>query len=189
MQLPPTIISIGKDKKDREKKKLDQLPKSSTKTLNSPKDMPKSSSSDLEDSSGVSDEETMKTKKNSSLTKTSVLLPPRTLETTLFDRLEQMYGSSIKKMLDIQYRYVTTCVLRDGTLIPPYEACTLIYASSHLTRSTHPNSYHMNLSHPICCLIYQTLPLIQKKTQKRHSKCPSYSLIPLDASIMRDWMV
>jgi len=120
MQLPPTIISIGKDEKDREKKKLKQLPKSSTKTLNSPKDMPKlSSSSDPEDSSGASDEETLKTKnKNSYLTKTSVLLP-RTLETTLFDRLEQMYGSSIKKMLEIQYRCVTSCVLRYGSLMPP----------------------------------------------------------------------
>ncbi|KAF8062300.1 P-loop containing nucleoside triphosphate hydrolase protein [Lyophyllum atratum] len=33
-----------------------------------------------------------------------VLEPPRTLETTLFDRLEKMYGSSIKRMLNIQYR-------------------------------------------------------------------------------------
>lgn len=36
-----------------------------------------------------------------------VLVPPRTLETTaatLFDRLEKMYGSSIKKMLENQYR-------------------------------------------------------------------------------------
>jgi len=121
MQLPPTIISIGKDKKDREKKKLKQLPKSSTKNLNSPKNMPKlPSSSDPEDSSGVSDEETIKRKNtNSSLTKASVLLSPRTLETTLFDRLEQMYGSSIKKMLEIQYRCVTSCVLRDGLLMPP----------------------------------------------------------------------
>jgi len=29
---------------------------------------------------------------------------PRTLETTLFDRLEQMYGSGIKRMLNVQYR-------------------------------------------------------------------------------------
>jgi DNA polymerase alpha-associated DNA helicase A len=33
-----------------------------------------------------------------------MLRPPKTLETTLFDRLEKMYGSSIKRMLKIQYR-------------------------------------------------------------------------------------
>ncbi|KIY47591.1 P-loop containing nucleoside triphosphate hydrolase protein [Fistulina hepatica ATCC 64428] len=33
-----------------------------------------------------------------------LLRPPRSLETTLFDRLERMYGPSIKCMLQIQYR-------------------------------------------------------------------------------------
>lgn len=32
------------------------------------------------------------------------LRPPRTLETTLFDRLERMYGPDIKRLLNIQYR-------------------------------------------------------------------------------------
>lgn len=32
------------------------------------------------------------------------LKPPRTLETTLFDRLETMYGPGIKRMLTVQYR-------------------------------------------------------------------------------------
>jgi len=32
------------------------------------------------------------------------LVPPSTLETTLFDRLEQMYGPGIKRMLTVQYR-------------------------------------------------------------------------------------
>ena len=35
------------------------------------------------------------------------LEPPRTLETTLFDRLEKMYGPGIKRLLDVQYRYGT----------------------------------------------------------------------------------
>lgn len=34
----------------------------------------------------------------------SGLRPPRTLETTLFDRLEKMYGTKIKRMLTVQYR-------------------------------------------------------------------------------------
>ncbi|KAG1819294.1 AAA domain-containing protein [Suillus subaureus] len=32
------------------------------------------------------------------------LQPPRTLETTLFDRLERMYGPDIKRLLNVQYR-------------------------------------------------------------------------------------
>jgi len=36
-----------------------------------------------------------------------VLEPPRTLETTLFDRLEKMYGPGIKRLLNVQYRYKT----------------------------------------------------------------------------------
>jgi len=40
-------------------------------------------------------------------TKHTGLRPPRTLETTLFDRLEKMYGSEIKRMLKVQYRSVT----------------------------------------------------------------------------------
>jgi DNA polymerase alpha-associated DNA helicase A len=34
------------------------------------------------------------------------LQPPRTLETTLFDRLEKMYGPGIKRILNVQYRCV-----------------------------------------------------------------------------------
>ena len=34
------------------------------------------------------------------------LEPPRTLETTLFDRLEKMYGPGIKRLLNVQYRYM-----------------------------------------------------------------------------------
>lgn len=30
--------------------------------------------------------------------------PPRTLETTMFDRLERMYGAGIKRLLAVQYR-------------------------------------------------------------------------------------
>jgi DNA polymerase alpha-associated DNA helicase A len=32
------------------------------------------------------------------------LRPPHTLETTLFDRLERMYGPGIKRLLNVQYR-------------------------------------------------------------------------------------
>ena len=36
------------------------------------------------------------------------LYPPRTLETTMFERLEKMYGPGIKRMLTVQYRYVSS---------------------------------------------------------------------------------
>lgn len=32
------------------------------------------------------------------------LKAPRTLETTLFDRLEKLYGPAIKRVLQVQYR-------------------------------------------------------------------------------------
>lgn len=35
------------------------------------------------------------------------LKPPRTLETTLFDRLEKLYGDGIKRVLKVQYRSVS----------------------------------------------------------------------------------
>ena len=35
------------------------------------------------------------------------LKPPRSLETTLFDRLLAMHGPRVKRMLNVQYRYVT----------------------------------------------------------------------------------
>jgi DNA polymerase alpha-associated DNA helicase A len=34
------------------------------------------------------------------------LKPPRTLELTMFERLEKMYGPGIKRMLTVQYRCV-----------------------------------------------------------------------------------
>jgi DNA polymerase alpha-associated DNA helicase A len=36
------------------------------------------------------------------------LRPPRTLETTLFDRLERIYGEGIKRVLHVQYRQVAS---------------------------------------------------------------------------------
>lgn len=36
--------------------------------------------------------------------RTTKIRPPRTLETTLFDRLERLYGPGIKRVLKVQYR-------------------------------------------------------------------------------------
>ncbi|KDQ32825.1 hypothetical protein PLEOSDRAFT_1032118 [Pleurotus ostreatus PC15] len=52
-----------------------------------------------------------------SKTASPVIRPPRTLETTLFDRLEKMYGSKIKRMLTIQYRmHEQICTFPSKTL-------------------------------------------------------------------------
>lgn len=44
------------------------------------------------------------TKAKTDKPKRVILKPPRTLETTLFERLERMYGAGIKRMLKVQYR-------------------------------------------------------------------------------------
>ncbi|KAF8556616.1 P-loop containing nucleoside triphosphate hydrolase protein [Imleria badia] len=49
--------------------------------------------------------------------KRSGLRPPRTLETTLFDRLERMYGPGIKRLLNVQYRmHAQICQFPSKTL-------------------------------------------------------------------------
>ena len=45
------------------------------------------------------------------------LEPPRTLEITLFNRLEKMYGPGIKRLLNVQYRY--------GVLFAGKTACSI----------------------------------------------------------------
>lgn len=46
------------------------------------------------------------------------LRPPRTLETTLFDRLERLYGDRIKRVLKVQYRSVSlSCYMKRTELI------------------------------------------------------------------------
>ena len=42
------------------------------------------------------------------------LKPPRTLETTLFDRLEKLYGTGIKRVLQVQYRSVALSGFKPG---------------------------------------------------------------------------
>ena len=102
MQLPPTILSLDDKKKDKK-------PVSSSKVA---KDVGLSQATSSRGSNENSDSETSSSEDGlpdgvaqiSIPSKPLVLVPPRTLETTLFDRLEKMYGTSIKKMLEIQYR-------------------------------------------------------------------------------------
>lgn len=99
MQLPPTILSLDDKKKDK-------------KTAPPSKVAKDVELSQARGSDGNSDSETSSNEgglpggvaQMSISSERIVLVPPRTLETTLFDRLEKMYGTSIKKMLEIQYR-------------------------------------------------------------------------------------
>ncbi|KAF9563861.1 P-loop containing nucleoside triphosphate hydrolase protein [Agrocybe pediades] len=121
MQLPPTILSID-DKKKRKasatskaasaNSKPQTVKPQSTKTA-TPKDTITKSVDDASNSSGSdssdSEEELAEAAVKMSLKRKNAgsspkLVPPKTLETTLFDRLEDMYGASIKRMLEVQYR-------------------------------------------------------------------------------------
>lgn len=111
MQLPPTILSINAHEKSKT-----QAAKSggstASKSVSKASPKPEDTNSDISDDSELSDDaEPSRTTQVASSTATAkgrkaspVIRPPRTLETTLFDRLEKMYGSKIKRMLTIQYR-------------------------------------------------------------------------------------
>ncbi|KAJ3973634.1 AAA domain-containing protein [Lentinula raphanica] len=133
MQLPPTVLSLDKRQKDSKKgasvarkekkqekgarKSTSKIPASSQSGTNDDAVKPPESGSELDESldkasDGDDDDDddvkpeavTQSQTKQARSTKTPVLRPPRTLETTLFDRLESMYGPGIKRMLDVQYR-------------------------------------------------------------------------------------
>ncbi|KAG2108483.1 AAA domain-containing protein [Suillus discolor] len=135
MQLPPTILSIDKHKKNTPGT---ATPKKSASTVNDEKksqesmapkpELPKedegTSPSDTDsEAESVKGDEIMaqdttvevseggsqpnpkpETKTRKEAKKRTGLRPPRTLETTLFDRLERMYGPDIKRLLNVQYR-------------------------------------------------------------------------------------
>ncbi|KAJ6590950.1 P-loop containing nucleoside triphosphate hydrolase protein [Mycena vulgaris] len=160
MQLPPTVLSVDKKKKS-------SLPQGSTtkhtKTepqLASPDDgsPAEGDSSDSELSSSTETEAEVSIAKpkpprddpppkndKPAMPKKSVpiLQPPRTLETTLFDRLEKMYGSSIKRMLQVQYRmHADICAFPSKTLYSS-KLTSSSSVASHLLRDlpeTHADS-------------------------------------------------
>lgn len=122
MQLPPTIISIDKEKKKRRAKKAKGEPKPTGNQTGRGLPKPKASfkfadgDQNVEDTLSPSEKDTNDSgsevygeeemKPETPIFRKSILQLPRTLETTLFDRLEQMYGTHIKRMLEIQYRRV-----------------------------------------------------------------------------------
>ncbi|KAH7925357.1 P-loop containing nucleoside triphosphate hydrolase protein [Leucogyrophana mollusca] len=136
MQLPPTILSIDKHKKNEKQSSLGKPKTGSVQVRSKPEGRNETASnegppSSSRDSGGVEsgsdsgeesvsgdevlaedttvptaelEERERSPKQKKKLPKRSELRPPRTLETTLFDRLERMYGPDIKRMLNVQYR-------------------------------------------------------------------------------------
>ncbi|KAI6107754.1 AAA domain-containing protein [Pisolithus croceorrhizus] len=163
MQLPPTILSLDKRRKNGRVKSpagkglsevKQKAGKGSAKTTEKPlsqanqaevaqeQEFSTSSDSDSESVEGdeviaeedvapVTDEVETKPERPGKPERRPVLRPPRTLETTLFDRLEKMHGPGIKRLLNIQYRmHAQICEFPSKTL----------YASklkSHESVSTH----------------------------------------------------
>ncbi|GJE86304.1 P-loop containing nucleoside triphosphate hydrolase [Phanerochaete sordida] len=134
MQLPPTILSTdapGKSGKSKDAKG-DAKASSDKKTTKSPTpakaeqeakqdvesdatlppdtDIASDSSADEEELSESQETKTVSAPSKAPATKVKrpqkprSLRPPRSLETTMFDRLEKMYGPGIKRMLNVQYR-------------------------------------------------------------------------------------
>lgn len=125
MQLPPTILSVNK----HEKKANNLKPSTSKLSTKSPKTKEpvkepeveaaveeesegstREGSEDDTDADGINEpapkpvSPPIKPRAQKKKEKVRSLRPPRTLETTLFDRLEKMYGPDIKRMLNVQYR-------------------------------------------------------------------------------------
>lgn len=170
MQLPPTILSLDKRRKNGRVKRLaakgspearQKTGKGSAKATEKPQsqvnqpevaqeqEFSSSSDSDSESVKGdeliaqdiapVTDEVETKPERPGKPEKRPILRPPRTLETTLFDRLEKMYGPGIKRLLNIQYRmHAQICEFPSKTLyaskLKPHES-----VSTHLLRDL-PNT-------------------------------------------------
>ncbi|KAI0729482.1 P-loop containing nucleoside triphosphate hydrolase protein [Fomitopsis betulina] len=127
MQLPPTILSTNK-KRDKkalskmsEKKNLTKPSKESTGSRKPSSDIFKppaekedASAQEVDDDSSSTSEDEMDEDQSRAIlsndtsstrkSRSNGLTPPRSLETTLFDRLEKMYGPGIKRLLNVQYR-------------------------------------------------------------------------------------
>ncbi|KAF8208137.1 AAA domain-containing protein [Mycena galopus ATCC 62051] len=163
MQLPPTVLSVDKTKKEKKSTKA-----STSKSVQSDKKpSPPAPAPDIQspaegdgsdsESSSSSETETEPSDKPKPARKEKappqqkvkpkdhvpVLRPPRTLETTLFDRLEKMYGSNIKRMLQVQYRmHSDICAFPSKTLYSS-KLTSSPSVASHLLRDlpeTHADS-------------------------------------------------
>ncbi|KAI0795525.1 P-loop containing nucleoside triphosphate hydrolase protein [Abortiporus biennis] len=125
LQLPPTVLSNDKDKvqkKDAKVKsattakpgKKETTPPATKEDVDGGSDTPDSDADEMELELSESEDSEISTQKlefqkpivsiKKGPSSKPLLRPPRSLEVTLFDRLEKMYGPRIKRMLNVQYR-------------------------------------------------------------------------------------
>ncbi|KAJ6625053.1 AAA domain-containing protein [Mycena sp. CBHHK59/15] len=163
MQLPPTVLSVDKKKPSTNAKqtahsKPPELKSNKKDKGSAPETVPDEpspaevASSDSESSSSEAEVELTevvdkpepgrKKEKATQPKKTGppVLRPPRTLETTLFDRLEKMYGSSIKRMLQVQYRMHSDICAFPSRALYSSKLTSHSSVASHLLRDL-PNTH------------------------------------------------
>ncbi|PVG02231.1 P-loop containing nucleoside triphosphate hydrolase protein [Serendipita vermifera] len=160
LQLPPTVLSMKDDPaKSTTKAKSSVLDKSSAvqkkgkKTLANIKEpLRKDLESDLSDSEsstdGIYGSQTKPRRRNMDL---GVLKPSPSLEFTLFDRMERMWGDNIKQMLDVQYRMnEKICSFPSSTLYSSKLASDPSVAT-HLLSDKGPSNEAAQdtLSHPV----------------------------------------
>ncbi|KAL5497984.1 hypothetical protein ACEPAH_2915 [Sanghuangporus vaninii] len=100
LQLPPTVLAVPHTSNVLKRTRSAKAKKSDPGTVTQG-----SSKNDADDESSAesraesSENEVPRTKANA-----RALRPPKNLSVTLFERLEKMYGASIKRMLEVQYR-------------------------------------------------------------------------------------
>jgi len=160
MQLPPTILSLNSDRKRKNKDSSKPTPNSQTNAKQKVEGVASNpqanhhqgedqSTSDTESSATDAPEEfqevtdaavslSLNPVKEAKSTY-SLLRLPRTLATTLFDRLEKMYGPSIKRMLTIQYRSVSVNnpLMANNAHTTFHLGCIPKFATSPLKHTTH----------------------------------------------------
>lgn len=91
MQLPPTVLSEGSNRSSRPIEDV---------TVNERSEEP---SEDLQ--SSEDEIETDESAQIAAQDSVPSITPPKSLTETLFHRVEKMYGPSVKRMLEVQYRY------------------------------------------------------------------------------------
>ncbi|KAF7329748.1 AAA domain-containing protein [Mycena kentingensis (nom. inval.)] len=134
MQLPPTVLSVDKREKkatpktteakkpaDKKKEKSQPAPPPPVESESEPSDSDDGASAveeeEKQDKAAPKPKPVKEAKPKTKQNHAPLLKPPRTLETTLFDRLEKMYGKTVKRMLQVQYRmHQDICAFPSQTL-------------------------------------------------------------------------
>lgn len=109
MQLPPTVLAQAPRAKsmatsETSAKKPGPVPVEEVEDSSDTDDDSDSTSNSADDASAEKPKDSVPTKESSPFPRP--LKPPKSLEVTMFERLETMYGPSVKRMLKLQYRCV-----------------------------------------------------------------------------------